>query len=90
MFKIQKVHNRSIEENKYYWGVVVNDIVEFSKLKRKISMNSEVVHTWVKFTFGIESTATLNTTEFETLMANIRNHCKYYWDLVIPEPESSE
>ncbi len=71
---------RSNEENAYYHGVVVKMI---AAAKRWQPGNA---HGWVKTTFGITSTATLTTKEFEDLMENVRQHILKYWDIEIPLP----
>ena len=80
MIQAQEQKGRSIEENKYYHGVVVKDIAEFKKWT-----NTET-HEWVKETFGIDSTATLTTIVFEDLMDDVRYHVYLYWGLEIALP----
>lgn len=80
MIKVKKISTRSLEENAYYHGVVVKDISIFK------DWDADKAHQWVKDTFGIESTASLSTLDFENLMNNVRNHCEFYWKCHIPLP----
>ena len=80
MIKTKPSAIRSLEENRYYHGVVTKMIGDDKRWQPPLA------HKWVKVTFGIESTATLSTKEFEDLMENIRQHCLKYWGLEIPLP----
>lgn len=71
---------RSNEENRYYWGVVVCDIAQ------RQHWSGETAHEWIKITFGVESTSTLTTKEFEELMTVVRNHVLKFWMLEIALP----
>lgn len=83
MLKTYTVSPRSPEENRYYHSVVVSAIAS-----QCFRGNKAVAHEWVKITFGIASTATLTTLEFETLMQDIRDHAKKYWNRTIPLPNA--
>lgn len=80
MIKVKQASIRSPQENKYYHAVVVRDIAEFK------GWSHEEAHEWIKETFGIESTTTLTTKEFEDLMEDVRQHVLKYWELVIALP----
>ncbi len=82
MIKTQKAKQRSVEENKYYWSQVVGRIAAWN-----MGNDSDSAHDWIKLTFGIKSTATLTTIEFEDLMQNVRDHALKYWKLEIPLPQ---
>ena len=71
---------RSLEENAYYWGCVIEKINKFKHWQ------SEKSHEWVKDTFNINSTADLTTFEFEILMTSVRGLCLEFWSLEIPKP----
>lgn len=80
MIKVKQASIRSPQENSYYHAVVVRDIADFK------GWSPEEAHEWVKETFGIESTTTLTTKEFEDLMEDVRQHVLKYWELVIALP----
>jgi len=80
MIATEQAKNRTLKENKYYHGVMCALIIRYRNLKK------DEAHEWIKFTFGIESTASLTTTEFEELTENVRRHTEKYWNLIIPLP----
>ncbi len=73
---------RTLEENSYYHGCVVKEISNFKHWPPAHA------HAWVKATFGVKTTTTLTTGEFEELMKNVRDHVKRFWKLKIEEPTS--
>lgn len=81
MIKTKKASGRTIEENCYYWGCVL-EFIMFHK-----GWTQAQAHQWVKDTFDIESTAILTTIEFEELMENVRQHVKRFWNLEINLPK---
>lgn len=82
MINTQEVAQRSDAENKYYHGVVVKEIALFK------GWRPSSAHAWIKATFGVESTATLSTVEFEQLMDDVRSHVYKYWKLDILLPNN--
>jgi len=80
MIKYHKITNRSIEENSYYWAVVVGEIAYYKHWQ------AIVAHEWIKTTFGVDSTTSLSTTKFEDLMETVRQHVQKYWNLYISLP----
>lgn len=80
MINYKKVSLRSVEELRYYWGVVIDDIVRFK------SWTPQEAHDWVKSTWNIETTTTMNTQQYEDLLSWIREHCFRFWGLVIKLP----
>lgn len=80
MITIKKISTRSLEENNYYHAVVVSDIASFR------GWSTAKAHEWIKDTWNIESTASLNTFEFENLMEKIRTFCLKDWGLEISLP----
>ena len=89
---------RSIPENKYYWGVIVeilSDELGYSKfetheiLKEKFLREPKFIQTkegmieiWIP-----KSTASLSTTEFEGFLADIRGWAVADLGIVIPLPK---
>lgn len=73
-------NQRSNEENRYFHGVIVNDIAEFKRWKPSTAKR------WIKHTWGIDSTAWLTTVQFEELCENVRVHVLKYWGLKIYLP----
>lgn len=87
--KIEKVRNkRSLNQNSYYWGVVLHEISEYTGYTKDES------HEIMGYKFlldkslemhRIKSTTSLNTLEFMDYIANIQR----FWaekDLTIPDP----
>ncbi len=86
MIEFRNLPDRSGKQNRYYHGVVVASILNYSQWRIMYSGDANDVHEWIKFTFGVTSTTMLAASEFETLMETIRNHAKKYWGLIIPLP----
>lgn len=76
----------SYEQRKYYFGVIIGFICDYK------GWTQTETHRWIKDTWDIDTTTTMNTIEFEELAENIRQHCKTHWalpeGLIIPLPES--
>lgn len=72
------IKKRSIQENRYYWGVVIQTIADHFKIDDR-----DFIHDSLRFRFlsdlsplllwGAKSTKVLSTSEFEDYMTNIRN-----------------
>lgn len=71
---------RSLEENNYYWGEVIDSICNHK------DWAPPQAHEWIKTTWGIRTTTALTTKEFEELMENVRTHCGKFWKLEIGLP----
>jgi hypothetical protein len=86
LFKTQ----RSLNQNRYYWGVVVAMIAE------EAGYSLEEAHEALKFRFlaihngsllpTVRSTTTLNTAEMEEYLESIRRFAAEFYGIVIPLP----
>lgn len=82
---------RSLKENKYYWGVVVAILQDWSG-----EDEAEVIHEALKRKFlsgraykdliFTQSTTTLSTVEFEEYLANIRQWASLEHGVYVPSP----
>lgn len=81
--------NRSNQENKYYWGVVLPIVADY------MGDNVEAAHNALRMIFlndnskkidTIKSTSTLTVTEFEEYMSKIRIYMSMEHDVYIPKP----
>lgn len=91
---------RSNQQNRYYWGVVVEMVRDgLEKLGHEYS--PEEVHEAMKWKFlkshedntdlpTVKSTTILTTKEFEEFCENIRRWASEYMGVVIPEPGQEE
>jgi len=80
MIQTKQASIRSLEENAYYHGVIVQDVAEYKH------WGVSKAHLWIKNMWDVDSTALLTTVEFEELMENVRMYCLLHWDLEIPLP----
>jgi hypothetical protein len=80
IFKNKNTNIRSIEQNKYYWGIIIRFIMKFR------GWNEKQAHAWVKCTWNIETTQNLTTVKFEDIMASLRQLVFKFWGLNIPQP----
>lgn len=80
---------RSLKENAYYWGVVIQMISD------ETGFTPEEAHEAMKWLFlkkqigkivSVRSTATLNTLEFENYVENIKRFASLELNLYIPNP----
>lgn len=71
---------RSVEQNRYYWGIIIRFIMKFRGWSEKQA------HAWVKCTWNIETTQNLSTIKFEEIMASLRQLVFKFWGLNIPQP----
>lgn len=71
---------RSVEQNRYYWGIVIRFITKFK------GWTDSQAHGWIKVTWNIETTTTLSSGEYEGILSHIRNHIREFWKLNIPLP----
>lgn len=85
----KKKNQRSMRQNSYYWGVVVNILASH------FGYEPDEMHEALKFQFlragdvrlpTVRSTAELNTAEFEDLMSRIRRWAAMEFQINIPEP----
>lgn len=88
---------RSLEQNKYYWGVVVkllseeigssldetHEILKYKFLKRTLTVADE-------FYDFVPSTTTLNMKEMEEYLNQIREWASVYLNCLIPLPNEVE
>lgn len=81
--------NRSINQNSYYWGVVIPLLSEY------FGYESEEMHEALKYQFlrkgnvqlpTVRSTADMTTIEFEDYMARVRRWASIEYSINIPEP----
>jgi len=84
---------RSVEQNKYYWGVVIDVI------GRHLGYSAEEAHEALKWHFliklgevlpTVKSTTELTTVEFEEYLAKIRQWAAEFLNVSIPEPNEVE
>lgn len=89
--KITKRKLRSVEQNKYYWGIVIKILSEeigYSKdemheaLKRKFLVYENVQGLPTQL-----STTQLSTIEFEAYLEQIRRWASMDMGIIIPDPE---
>lgn len=88
--KITKERQRSLEQNAYYWGVVIKI------LSGEIGYSKEEMHEALKVKFlsyenvkgipTVMSTTQLNTKQFEVYLEMIRRWASMDMGIVIPEP----
>ncbi len=82
--------NRSNQQNRYYWGVVI-DIIG-----KELGYSPDETHEALKIKFlldrrgkipTIKSTAILTTKEFEEYLENIKRWASEFLSVVLPDPE---
>lgn len=87
---------RSIEQNSYYWGVVVqilsdefgykpdeiHEILKFKFLAKQYDLNGKI------FT-GTDSSASLDTLDMERYLSTIRGWASQEFGIFIPQPNES-
>lgn len=101
LLEIKEIQSqRSLNQNNYYWGVVVQMLAD------ELGYDIDEMHEVLKFRFlqkemefkvkekvevlkGTMSTTELNTKEFEKYLLNIRTWASSYIGLIIPEPNES-
>jgi len=85
----RKRKNRTLNENNYYWGVVIATLCDY------FGYEPEEMHEALKWQFlrkeekeipTVGSTASLSTTEFENLMSAIRVWALTEFNVSIPQP----
>jgi hypothetical protein len=96
---IKKRGKRSLQSNRFYWGVLVDEIRREFK-QRGIRMDAEQVHEFLKIHFNKKyvhdehgevlaeyggSTAEMNPSEFTAYIDAIVEWCSEKLELVIPE-----
>lgn len=82
--------NRSLNENSYYWGVVIELISD------ETGMTAEEAHEAMKIMFlkkrisekiwTVKSTSTLSTLEFEEYVENVKRFASMELNIIIPLP----
>lgn len=95
----REMKNRSDQENRYYWGVVVRILAEEWGYNYHLQTDKFRVHSIIKEQFLVEpieikgkmlreevSTAALSTIEFESLMTTIREWASMEFGIYIPLP----
>lgn len=89
---------RSLSQNKYYWGVVINSIAV------EIGEDADTVHSLMAIKFNSNkkklpdqsinfipgSTSKLTTKEFVNYTANIRRWASEYLNVLIPKPNEAD
>lgn len=85
---------RSLQQNNYYWGVVIQMISD------ETGHTAEEVHETLKYKFltevldnnfiKVKSTSELDTTEFENYLNNIKKFASVFLNLYIPEPNEEQ
>lgn len=99
---IKKKGKRSSQANRYYWGVIIKEAtIRIRQLGNRV--NEDVVHEFFKMKFNQEmvvnadgvliegfggSTTELNKEEFFEYCTNIREWCREWLDIDIPEPNT--
>ena len=92
----KNVKDRSSNQNKYYWGVVIKIIA------KETGQDEETIHETMKMLFlqdhiilngeevvTLKSTAKLTTIEMEDYMAKIRTWCSKKLNLYVPTPNET-
>jgi len=79
-----RVKQRTVEENAYYWGVVVDSI------SRYFHEPPEKIHYRIKNHFDLISTTILSTIQFEDLMNKLRVFANLELSLFIPLPNEND
>lgn len=82
---VKENNKRTDKQSKYYWGVIVPEIVKVAN-EAGNRYNKERVHELLKLRFDIESTTDLNTSEFEAKMEEIRIWAAQFFGITIPLP----
>lgn len=91
----KKVNSRSSQQNRYYWGVVINMLAEFT------GYTPDEMHDALKMLFlkipgerglpdRLKSTTELTTVEFENYMEQIRNWAAVELAYYVPLPNEVE
>ena len=78
--KKQEKSLRSLAQNKFYWGIVIDIIWNFHWF------TPVETHLMLKKTFNIETTTELSTSEFKTLIEMIQDIWKNKFNVIIPNP----
>lgn len=94
--KFREYKQRSLEENNYYWGVIVKMLAD------ETGNDPETIHEVIKYKFlvkefelkgrkftGAASTAGLSTIEFEDLCSRIRMWASAELSIYLPSPNES-
>ncbi len=90
--------NRSENQNRYYWGVVIKMLTEelgylpeemHEVLKQKFLISRTVKVGNTEYSIP-DSSSTLNTTEFEDYLSKIRTWASQELELLIPLPNDIE
>lgn len=93
--KVKKIKKRSVNQNKYYWGVVI------MMAAAEMGEDSDSCHEIFKYKFNTQrkilkdqtiadlprSTTELTTEEFNRYIEIVRAWCRDYLNLEIPLPE---
>jgi hypothetical protein len=93
--------SRSLNQNAYYWGVVIEILSQhtgYTSEEMHEVLRSRFLNTTIDFSFknkneelkGSRSTSDLNTKEFETYLAEIRQWASRDLEVWIPEPNETE
>lgn len=77
----QKKSIRTLQQNNYYWGVVVPIISQFH------GYFEVETHELIKSIFKLETTTWLDTAEFKWLIDQIREIWETKYEVTIPLPE---
>lgn len=86
----KEFNQRSLPQNKYYWGVVVKILAD------EFGYTTDEMHDALKWQFlrireikkpdRIKSTTELSTSEFEEYLESIRQWASIEYGVIIPEP----
>ena len=93
----QKTKNRSNNQNAYYWGVVIQILVDWSGEDNVKDENNQI-HSYLSSLFltdnlgkipRIKSTTSLTTVEFEQYLEKVRQWAFSNFNVHIPLPEKN-
>ena len=99
---IKRAGKRSIQQNRYYFGVVV-EMIQEKVNSYGDNFSKEDIHDWLKEKFNYkevvfkntgelekipQSTTKLNTVEFEEYLEKVKHYAATSLDLIIPDPGS--
>lgn len=85
--KHQVVDQRSLQANKYYWGVVIphsSNALIYAGWERERFAHTDLVHAFWKDLLKIDSTSSLSTSQFTEYIDHIIRICAVYLDYSIP------
>lgn len=90
--QIEEIKNRSLDQNKYYWKVVVPMVkdglvdVGYNEIRTKADAHKKIKELFLVPRELPESTKELTTKEYNNLISEIQQWAAEYLSIVIPDP----